>query len=104
LFTADGDFTPAADFAIRKVFDSLDEDLDCLLKRGEASAFLMATESQEISDKVWSWIMRSFDSADNGLTPDGFVSLHKWMYNTAGKDEVRFFVIFNVLDRTTSLS
>jgi hypothetical protein len=88
LFGADGAFTPAADFAIRKIFDSLDEDLDCLLKRSECCAFLTATEGQEISDKVWHWLLRTFDSADGGLTPDGFVALYKWMYETSGKNEV----------------
>jgi hypothetical protein len=55
------------------VFRRLDEDLDGVLSRGELNQFQVHTEGMEISEEVWRWLARTFDSDANGITCDGFV-------------------------------
>ena len=37
--------------------------------------------------QVFAWILRTFDSTKEGVTPDGFVQMYKWMFEAGGKDE-----------------
>ncbi len=60
-------------FGVPQVFRRLDEDLDGVLSRGELNQFQVHTEGMEISEEVWRWLARTFDSDANGITCDGFV-------------------------------
>ena len=52
LMTSSGAFTPACDFALREIFDRLDEDMDGALSRKELNEFLMHTEGTELDEAV----------------------------------------------------
>ena len=53
-------------FGVPQVFRRLDEDLDGVLSRGELNQFQVHTEGMEISEEVWRWLARTFDSDANG--------------------------------------
>jgi hypothetical protein len=69
-------------FGVPQVFRRLDEDLDGVLSRGELNQFQVHTEGMEISEEVWRWLARTFDSDANGITCDGFVV--RWLERRTG--------------------
>jgi len=82
-----GVFNARVDAALREMFRRLDKDMDGLLKRDELDAFALAAEGVAMNEEVYDWLIKTFDSRDGGLTPDGFVECYVYLFEVTGRSE-----------------
>ena len=87
LVDSKGQFTRQCDSALREVFRRFDEDMDGFLGRQEMNQFQQLHEGMDVDEGVYAWMLRTFDSRSDGISPDGFVDLYRWILQACG-DEV----------------
>mmetsp|Transcript_5084 Transcript_5084/g.14399 ORF Transcript_5084/g.14399 Transcript_5084/m.14399 type:complete len:841 (-) Transcript_5084:62-2584(-) len=97
--------SPDAEHALNDIFRTLDVDLDGVLNRLELNSFLQLSEGCEVSDEVFEWLVSTFDSADGGLTPDGFRQCYIYMWEQSGRNDETIWrdLIFHGYNRQLSL-
>ena len=84
LLSTPGTLTPACEFALREIFDRLDENMDGFLGRSELNELLLSMEGTLLDEAVYQWVIRTFDSREGGVTADGFVDMYVWMLRASG--------------------
>lgn len=75
--------------AFDEIFDRLDANCDGILSKEELDLYMTITnEGNAVEDKVYTWLLSSFDSHKGCLTRKGFREVQLYMYKASGLDDM----------------